>query len=223
MQIGLPEILYEDNHIIAVNKPHGWLVQGDQTGDKTLADWVKAYIKVKYEKPGDVFLGVIHRLDRPAAGITLFARTSKGLERMNKLFHDRNITKKYEALIPKLVGPESAHLVHWIKKWNEKNTVEVSDVQKDKEFKQAVMDYTLKEASKDQVCLEINLHTGRPHQIRAQLSKMGMPILGDLKYGAMQPWHDGNIALKAVLVEFEHPIQHIPIKISLSKNHWQNK
>ena len=175
------EILYEDNHLIAINKPAGRLVHGDKTGDRTLSDSVKAYIKRKKNKPGDVFLGVIHRLDRPASGLTIFAKTSKGLERMNKLFAERKLEKTYWAIVGKRPKPIEGRLQHYILKDTKKNKVKAFEQMSSraKNAKLSKLEYKMIGGLGHHFLLEIQLLTGRPHQIRAQLSKFGCPIIGD--------------------------------------------
>ncbi|ELR70968.1 RNA pseudouridylate synthase, group 1 [Fulvivirga imtechensis AK7] len=199
-------IVYEDNHLLIVNKPAGLLVQGDKSGDITLAEQAKLYVKEKYDKPGDVFLGVVHRLDRPVSGAVILARTSKALERMNKLFKERRIDKIYWAITTHRPPNTAGELVHWLKKNTKINKTtafnkEVSGSQK------AVLSYKLIGRIGEHYLLEIKLMTGRPHQIRAQLAKMGCPILGDVKYGYNQPNKSGDIYLHSRSVSFEHPVK----------------
>jgi 23S rRNA pseudouridine1911/1915/1917 synthase len=210
------QILFEDNHLIAVNKPPGVLVQGDQTGDPPIGDYVKMYIKDRYQKPGDVFLGVIHRLDRPASGVTIFARTSKALERMNRLFAERNIRKKYWAVVANRPEPFSAHLTHYLLKDNSKNLVKAFDQlsSRSKDAKKAELDYALIGEIGKFFLLEIDLHTGRPHQIRAQLAKIGCPIRGDVKYGYPKPNPDGSINLHCRSLSFMHPVKQEEVTIT---------
>lgn len=200
------EILFEDNHIIAVNKRAGDLVQGDKTGDETLADLVKAYIKKKYNKPGDVYLGVAHRLDRPVTGVVIFARTSKALTRLNAMFQEKTIKKTYWAIVDKRPETESGRLVHYIKKNEEKNKAHVSDKLKGN-AKQAILDYQLMLSFTNYHLLSINLETGRHHQIRAQLARIGCHIKGDLKYGSRRSNVDGGISLHSREISFIHPIK----------------
>jgi 23S rRNA pseudouridine1911/1915/1917 synthase len=210
------EILFEDNHLIAVNKPAGMLVQGDHTGDKPLCDYVKLYIKDRFEKPGDVFLGVIHRLDRPASGAVVFARTSKALERMNRLFAERQMEKTYWAIVNKRPQPLNGHLTHYILKDSGKNTVKVFDhlSNRAKDAKKAELDYELAGEIGDLFLLRVNLHTGRPHQIRAQLAKMGWLIRGDVKYGYPKPNRDGSIHLHSRSLQFMHPVKNELVTIT---------
>lgn len=212
------DIIYEDNHLIAVNKPNRMLVQGDQTGDETLADEVKKYIKVKYEKPGDVFLGIVHRLDRPASGLTIFARTSKALERMNRIFKERQIEKKYWIVVNERPKPLEAHLTHYILKDSQKNVVKAFNTmsRRAKGAKKAELDYTYLGEIGDNHLVEVNLHTGRPHQIRAQMSKAGYPIRGDVKYGYNHKNRSGMIHLHCRSMSFVHPVK--KEKITLTAN-----
>ncbi len=210
------QIIYEDNHLIAVNKPAGALVQGDETGDRPLSETVKLYIKDRYNKPGDVFLGVIHRLDRPVSGVVVFARTSKALERMNKLFQERKIEKTYLAIVNERPDPLSDRLTHFLQKEKTKNMVKVFDFKSSraKDAKESILDYELIAEIGDQRLLEVHPLTGRPHQIRAQLSKIGCPIRGDLKYGAPKANEDGSICLHCRKLAFEHPVTKEHIEIS---------
>ncbi len=212
------KILYEDNHLIAVNKPNNILVQGDETGDETLGDQVKQYVKEKYGKPGDVFLGTIHRLDRPASGVTIFARTSKALERMNKIFAERQIKKTYWAVVGKRPEPLTGHLTHYILKDTSKNVVKALDSlsNRSKDAKRADLDYELIAEIGEHFLLKIDLQTGRPHQIRAQLAKIGCSIKGDVKYGYMTPNKDSSIHLHCRSISFEHPVKKEPVLITAS-------
>jgi 23S rRNA pseudouridine1911/1915/1917 synthase len=221
-------VLYEDNHLIAVNKPAGWLVQGDETGDMPLTELVKAWIKVRYEKPGDVFLGVIHRLDRPVSGVTLFARTSKGLSRMNELFRTRDVRKTYLAVTRNRPPEVAGTLVHYLSKDSKKNVAHayasLSGRAKKENAKKASLDYRMAGQIDQTVLLSLSLHTGRPHQIRAQLSQAGCPILGDAKYQSDFTFSDGSIALHAWRLEFEHPIKQTQVCITapLPDTPWWN-
>jgi 23S rRNA pseudouridine1911/1915/1917 synthase len=207
------EVLYEDNHIIAVNKDTGELVQGDKTGDKTLADEVKEYIKRKYKKPGDVFLGIVHRIDRPTSGVVLFARTSKALTRLNQMFADKEIKKTYWAIVDARPPTESGRLVHWMKKNEEKNKSNVFDKCKGS-AKEAIMNYKLIVSFTNYHLLEVDLETGRHHQIRGQLARIGCHIKGDLKYGAKRSNPDGGISLHSRAISFIHPVKKEPITIT---------
>lgn len=206
------EILYEDNHIIAVNKQVGEIVQADKTGDHTLLDDVKAYIKEKYNKPGDVFLGVVHRIDRPVSGVVLFARTSKALSRLNQMFADKTVRKFYWAITQNRPEQLSAELRHYIGKNEEKNRAHVS-VSPRTGYKEAILSYQLISSTDRLNLLEVELKTGRHHQIRAQLARIGCPIRGDLKYGAKRSNEGGGINLHSRKVEFEHPVSHQHISI----------
>lgn len=199
------QVLYEDNHIIAVNKYPGELVQGDKTGDQALDAEVKDYIKQKYKKPGDVFLGVVHRLDRPVSGVVLFARTSKALARLNKMFQDHSIKKTYWAVTLNRPETESGELRHYLLRNSEKNKSSVHTSPK-KGAKEAVLHYELIGTTNHYNLIEVELKTGRHHQIRAQLARIGCPIKGDLKYGSPRSNKEGGIHLHARKVEFIHPV-----------------
>ena len=199
------QILHEDNHIIVINKRVGDIVQGDKTGDKPLSDVVKEYIKDKYNKPGEVFLGVVHRLDRPTTGIVVFARTSKALTRMNELFSNRETQKTYWAIVKNKPLNSKDKLVHFLKR-NEKNNTSKAHLKEVPESKLASLDYTIIATLQNYYALEINLHTGRHHQIRAQLAAIGSPIKGDLKYGFDRSNPDGGIHLHARKLTFIHPV-----------------
>ena len=199
-------ILFEDNHLIAVNKLPSEIVQGDKTGDVPLSEEVKAYHKVKYDKPGDVFLGVIHRLDRPVSGVTLFARTSKALARMNALIRERQVRKIYWAVVKQLPPDTHATLRHHLLRDPEKNKSFVVGPNT-KGSKEAVLHYRLIARSDQYQLLEVELETGRHHQIRAQLAAVGCPIKGDLKYGFDRSNSDASISLHARSMGFEHPVK----------------
>jgi len=199
------QILHEDNHIIVINKRVGDIVQGDKTGDKPLSEVVKEYIKDKYKKPGEVFLGVVHRLDRPTTGIVVFARTSKALTRLNELFKNRETQKTYWAIVKNKPQKPEDKLVHFLKK-NEKNNTSKAHTNEVPESKLASLDYLIIKELTHYFALEINLHTGRHHQIRAQLSAIGSPIKGDLKYGFDRSNPDGGIHLHARQLVFVHPV-----------------
>ena len=209
------QILHEDNHLIVVNKRVGDIVQGDKTGDKPLSDVVKEYIKDKYNKPGEVFLGVVHRLDRPTSGIVVFARTSKALSRMNELFSSRETKKTYWAIVKNKPLKIQDKLVHYLKR-NEKNNTSKAHIKEVPDSKLASLDYTLIKELTSYFALEINLHTGRHHQIRAQLSAIGSPIKGDLKYGFDRSNPDGGIHLHARKLQFVHPVSKENIEIIAS-------
>ena len=199
------QVLYEDNHIIIINKRAGDITQGDKTGDKPLSDVVKEYVKDKYNKPGNVFIGTVHRLDRPTSGIVIFARTSKALERLNKMLRDKTINKTYWALVKNKPKKESDTLIDFLKKDTKKNK---SFVYK-KEIegsKKATLHYKIIKKLDNYSLLEIDLETGRHHQIRTQLSSIGSPIKGDLKYGFDRSNKDGSISLHARKIEFIHPV-----------------
>lgn len=206
------EVLYEDNHIIIVNKRAGDIVQGDKTGDKPLSNVVKEYIKDKYNKPGEVFLGVVHRLDRPTTGIVAFARTSKALTRLNELFKNRDTKKTYRAIVKNRPPKDTGMLIHYLLR-NEKNNTSKAHSKEVPNSKLAGLDYTIITELSNYYALEINLHTGRHHQIRAQLAAIGCPIKGDLKYGAGRSNPDGSISLHAYRLVFTHPVSKIPIDI----------
>ncbi len=225
------EILYEDNHIIAVNKKTSDIVQADKSGDVPLSEEVKAYIKEKYNKPGEVYLGVPHRIDRPVSGVVLFARTSKALTRLNKMFqeHDEEIIKTYWAIIGNLPPEDSGILTHYLVRDSEKNKSYAYDKEK-KGGKKAVLEYKLIGRSQKYYLLEIKLLTGRHHQIRCQLAKIGCPIKGDLKYGFPRSNENGGISLHARQISFIHPVslERItitatpPLKDNLWKEFYQN-
>lgn len=199
------QILHEDNHIIVVNKRVGDIVQGDKTGDKPLSEVVKEYLKEKYDKPGEVFLGVVHRLDRPTTGIVVFARTSKALTRLNELFSNRETKKTYWAVVKNKPVKTNDTLVHFLKR-NEKNNTSKAHLKEVPGSKKASLDYTIIKELDNYFVLEINLHTGRHHQIRAQLAAIGCPIKGDLKYGFDRSNPDGGIHLHARKLVFIHPV-----------------
>lgn len=207
------EVLYEDNHIIIVNKECGEIVQGDKTGDRTLADDVKAYIKETCAKPGAVFLGVVHRLDRPVSGVVVFARTSKALTRLNDMFRNGEVRKTYHALVKNKPPKDEDELTNWLVRNEQQNKSYAYDKEVPKS-KKAVLNYRVIEKTDNYYLLEIALHTGRHHQIRCQLAHIGCPIKGDLKYGAPRSNPDGGISLMAQSVEFTHPVskEHICVK-----------
>ncbi|MDX9811681.1 MAG: RluA family pseudouridine synthase [Bacteroidales bacterium] len=211
----MPEILYEDNHLIAVNKRPSDLSQGDRTGDQSLDIWVKEYIAKKYNKKGDVFLGVVHRLDRPVGGVVLFARTSKALARLNEMFRTRDVKKTYLAIVKERPPEDEATLVHFLKKNEEQNKTYVYDTEV-KGSKQASLHYHVIGRSERFYLLEVTLHTGRHHQIRAQLAKIGCPVKGDLKYGFSRSNEDGGISLFAKRLELIHPVKKEKLVIEAS-------
>lgn len=206
------EILYEDNHIIAVNKRVSDIVQGDKTGDEPLSEKVKAYIKEKYHKPGEVYLGVTHRLDRPVSGVLLFARTSKALARLNEMFLNKEIKKTYWAVVKEKPPKDFDTIQHYLVRNQQKNKSFASD-QEVKNSKLASLSYKLLASADNYFLLEVDLHTGRHHQIRSQLSKIGSPIKGDLKYGFPRSNPDGGISLHARKISFIHPVKKEPIEI----------
>ncbi len=207
------EILYEDNHLIAVNKRVSDLAQGDETGDAPLADKVAAYIKVKYNKPGNVFVGVTHRLDRPVSGAMIFARTSKALARMNEMFKSKDqLDKIYWAIVEKSPEKPEGLLVNYLRK-NEKNNKAYVCKPTDNGAKEAQLEYKLIDKSDKYYLLEVKLLTGRHHQIRAQLANIGCIIKGDLKYGAKRSNADSGISLHARRIEFVHPVSKQPVSI----------
>ena len=216
------EVVYEDNHIIIVNKQSGEIVQGDKTGDRPLSDIVKDYIKEKYAKPGAVFLGVAHRLDRPVSGLVIFARTSKALTRLNKMFAEGEIHKTYWAIVrSEKIRAKSEQfcddgqwhtLEHWLVR-NEKQNKSYAYPTEKPNAKKAILKYRTLSHSDNYTLLEVHLMTGRHHQIRCQLAAMGCPIKGDLKYGAPRSNPDGSISLMARRVEFVHPVSKEPITV----------
>ena len=197
-------ILFEDNHLIAINKKSSEIVQGDRTGDSTMPDAIKVYLKDKYNKPGNVFCGVIHRLDRPTSGVILFARTSKGLERMNKQFRDQQTSKTYWAILENKPPNEQGILINYLKK-NEKQNKSYVTSKDTKGSKEAILNYRLISSSERYHLVEVELETGRHHQIRTQFSKIGCCIKGDLKYGAKRSNRDGSICLHSRQLKFNHP------------------
>lgn len=207
-------VLYEDNHLIIVNKQAGEIVQGDKTGDTPLSDIVKDWLKEKHNKPGNVYLGVVHRLDRPVSGVVLFAKTSKALPRLNKMFaeHDK-VSKTYWAIVQNRPQASKGTLTHWLTRQEKNNTARAYD-REVPGAKKAVLDYELIASGDRYHLLEIHLHTGRHHQIRCQLAKMGCPIKGDLKYGAPRSNPDGSISLHARSLTLEHPVSHETISVT---------
>lgn len=218
------QVLYEDNHIIVVNKRVGDIVQGDKTGDQPLSDVVKEYIKDKYNKPGEVYLGVVHRLDRPTTGIVLFAKTSKALTRLNEMFKNRDTKKTYWAVVKNTPELPQATLEHYLKR-NSKNNTSKAHIKEVPESKLARLDYKVIYKLTNYTVLEVNLHTGRHHQIRAQLTSIGSPIKGDLKYGFNRSNPDGGIHLHARKLEFIHPVSKEIISIEAplpDESTWNN-
>lgn len=218
------EVVYEDNHLIIVSKSSGEIVQGDKTGDTPLSETVKEYIKEAYAKPGNVFLGVVHRLDRPVSGLVLFARTSKALPRLNTMFASGDVHKTYWAIVKNRPPKDADVLTHWIVR-NEKQNKSYAYDREVPHSKKAVLDYKVIAKSDNYYLLEVNLHTGRHHQIRCQLAKMGCPIKGDLKYGSPRSNSDGSISLLSRKMEFVHPVskKEISVEAPLPKdNLWRS-
>jgi len=204
------DVLYEDNHLLVLNKAAGQLVQGDKTGDEPLVESGKAYLKHKYQKPGAVFLGVVHRLDRPVSGVIVFARTSKALSRMNKLFQSRDVEKTYWAVTDRPPPQPEGTLVNWLRK-DEKRNITQAYLQDKHDTKKAELTYRVLKKEGRQYLLEVKPLTGRSHQIRVQLATMGCPIVGDLKYGYGHPHSDQNISLHARRLSFVHPVRREPV------------
>lgn len=215
------QVLYEDNHLLVINKQAGVLVQGDATGDKPLVEMAKEYIGKKYNKPGDVFLGVVHRLDRPVSGVVVFARTSKALERMNALFRDRATQKTYWALVASPPANNEGTLVHWLVKDEKKNKTTAYS-RENPTGQRSELNYKVIDNKHGYYLIEVNPITGRPHQIRVQLASMGCPIVGDVKYGSEQSSPDGSIGLHARKLSFIHPVKKEPLTITakLPQNDW---
>lgn len=199
------QIVYEDNHIMIVNKKVGQLVQGDKTGDASLIDLIKDFIKIRDHKPGNVYLGLVHRIDRPTSGLVIFAKTSKALSRLTQMVKDRKIKKIYWAVVQKGLIPKSQELIHYLKK-NQKNNKVIVFPRETEGAKKAILSYNIIKTLDNYQLLEVNLQTGRHHQIRAQLSKIGVSIKGDLKYGAARSNKNGGIHLHARKLEFIHPV-----------------
>lgn len=207
------EILYEDNHMLVVNKRPGDIVQGDKTGDTPLVNVAKEYIKKKYDKPGAVYLGVVHRIDRPVSGAVIFARTSKALTRLNAAFKDRKVEKTYWAVVRQRPEMEEGRLTHYLRKMERHNISKAYDKEVSGS-KRSVLDYRLCQSSDNYHLLEIHPQTGRHHQIRVQLSKMGCPIKGDIKYGDRRTNKDASIHLHARALKLEHPVRKEPMLIT---------
>jgi 23S rRNA pseudouridine1911/1915/1917 synthase len=206
------QVLFEDNHIIVVNKRPGDIVQGDKTGDMPLSEVVKDYLKDKYNKPGNVYLGVVHRLDRPTSGIVLFAKTSKALPRLNKLFQKKEVEKTYWAIVKNTPQKKSGTLTHFLKR-NPKQNKSYAHIKEVPDSKRAVLEYQILKELDNYFLLEVDLHTGRHHQIRSQLSAIGSPIKGDLKYGFDRSNKDASIHLHARELRFIHPVKKEEIHI----------
>lgn len=217
------EVVYEDNHIIVVNKSSSEIVQGDKTGDESLSDTIKQYLKEKYAKPGNVFLGVVHRLDRPVSGLVVFAKTSKALARLNEMFRNGEVKKIYWAIVKQRPEVEEGELMHYLVR-NEKQNKSYAYDREVKNSKKAVLHYRLIGCSQNYSLLEVELKTGRHHQIRCQLAKIGCPIKGDLKYGFPRSNPDGSISLVARRISFIHPVSKKPIELTAplpSDNLWK--
>ncbi len=206
------QIVYEDNHLLVINKKVGQLVQGDKTGDLSLLDLIKNFIKKRDKKPGNVFLGLVHRIDRPTSGLVIYAKTSKALSRLTQMVKNREIKKTYWAIVPKEMIPKNQRLVHYLKK-NEKNNKATVFTKPTEGAKESILNYQIIKILDNYQLLEIDLETGRHHQIRAQLSKTGVPIKGDLKYGSPRSNQDGGISLHARKLEFVHPVTKENIEI----------
>lgn len=209
------EVIYEDNHLIAVNKTCREIVQGDKTGDTPLSEILKAWLKEKYAKPGNVFVGVAHRLDRPVSGLVLFAKTSKALARLNEMFRTGDIKKTYWAIVKNSPPTEEGTLEHWLVR-SEKQNKSYAYTEEKPNSKKAILHYKLLARSDNYYLLEVDLKTGRHHQIRCQLAKMGCPIKGDLKYGSERSNKDGGISLHARKAQFIHPVSKEPVEIVVS-------
>ncbi len=217
------EVVYEDNHIIIVNKHPGEIVQGDKTGDEPLVETVKKYLKEKYDKPGNVFCGVVHRLDRPVWGLVVYAKTSKALSRLNEMFRNGEVKKTYRAITRNTPPQPEARLRHYITT-TERNNKSYAKETPSAGAKEAVLSYKLLASSDRYHLLEVNLETGRKHQIRVQLSAIGCPIKGDLKYGDRRSNPDSSISLQAHRIEFIHPVSHKHICVTAptpEDNLWQ--
>jgi 23S rRNA pseudouridine1911/1915/1917 synthase len=206
------QVLFEDNHLIIVNKRPGDIVQGDKTGDRPLSETVKAFLKKKHNKPGNVYLGVVHRLDRPTSGIVVFAKTSKALPRLNKMFAEKEAKKIYWAIVKNRPDEPEKKLTHWLKR-NTKQNKSYAHINELLESKKAILSYRLIKSLDNYYLLEIDLETGRHHQIRAQLTAIGCPIKGDLKYGFNRSNDDASIHLHAYKLSFVHPVKKEPLEI----------
>ena len=223
-----PFVIHEDNHLLVVFKPAGWLSQGDETGDPCIVDWGKEYLKKKYDKPGAVFLGLPHRLDRPVSGVMVLARTSKSLERLNKMFREDKVQKTYVALCSNKPPREQDVLVHWLIKDSRKNRTTAYNKNKGG-AKQSELSYELVGRKKTESLIRVFPKTGRPHQIRVQLAAIKCPIIGDLKYGGLQTEYKQSIALHAEQIIFTHPVikntvtYKIPLEHNLILSDWIKK
>lgn len=213
-------ILHEDNHIIVINKRCGDIVQGDKTGDTPLLEHVKKYIKFKYKKPGDVFLGTVHRIDRPTSGAIIFAKTSKALTRLNKMLVDKEIKKTYWAIVKNKPKKDNGTIISWLKK-NPKNNKSTSYLKEGKDKKKSILEFEIIKKLDNYYLLKIKLTTGRHHQIRCQLSSIGSPIKGDLKYGAKRSNSNGGINLHAKKIMFDHPVT--KEKVTIEANYPEEK
>ncbi len=207
------QIVYEDNHLLVINKRAGQLVQGDKTGDRSLLELIKDFLKVRDNKAGNVFLGLVHRIDRPTSGLVIYAKTSKALSRLTQMVKNREITKTYWAIVPKEMIPQSQNLTHYLQK-NEKNNKAIVYIRPTEGAKEAKLSYEVLKMLDNYQLLEINLETGRHHQIRAQLAKIGVPVKGDLKYGAPRSNADGGISLHARNLQFIHPVSKDEITVT---------
>ena len=207
------QIVFEDNHLLVINKKAGQLVQGDKTGDLSLLDLIKNFIKVRDQKPGNVFLGLVHRIDRPTSGLVIYAKTSKALSRLTQMVKNREIKKTYWAVVPKTEIPKKQRLINYLQK-NEKNNKATVFPKATEGAKEAILNYEIIKILDNFQLLEVDLETGRHHQIRAQLAKIGVPIKGDLKYGSARSNPDGGIHLHARALEFIHPVTKENIKIT---------
>ena len=216
-------IIFEDNHLLVVNKPAGILVQSDRTGDESLLEMMKDYIKIKYNKPGNVFLGLPHRLDRPVSGVVVLAKTSKALERINEQFRQKSVNKIYWALTHSSPPEMEGKLSNWLIKDHKRNIVSVAKKQK-KDAVKAELEYQVIGKISDEHLVEIKLITGRFHQIRVQLKSVGCPIVGDVKYGFGKPNRDGSICLHARRIQLEHPVKKEPVlfEADLPEKNWLN-
>jgi len=218
------QVLFEDNHLIVINKRPGDIVQGDKTKDTPLSEIVKEYLKIKYDKPGKVYLGVIHRIDRPTSGLVIFAKTSKSLSRMNFMLKDHAIQKTYWAITQKKPEEESDKLIHWLRK-NEKNNKSTHFSKETENAKKAILNYKIIKELDNYFLLEITMESGRHHQIRCQLQAIGCPIKGDIKYGSKRTNKDGGIDLHARNIKFMHPVSKKQIDITAplrDQKIWQN-